>query len=479
MEKISRRALIKNTVATGAVSIFCRASFAQMGRSAGFTASLPERGEFVIRNAYVMTMDADLGDIPGGDVHVRNGQIIAVGKGLNVPNAVPLSGHGMIVLPGLVETHWHMWTTLARGFSGDNPAEAYFPMVLALTKVLTPEDVFQGTRLGAAEALASGITTVHNWAHSLRGPEYADAELRALKAVGVRGRFSYGWYQGIPDTERVNLPDIERLHKNWASYSNDGLLHLGFGWRGMWRATKLSPDVYRTEFEFARRMGIPISVHLDSTVGHDDEIEMHFKEHFLDKGVLVAHATHATPAEIQILAESGASVSFSPVTDARIGYGFAPASEIMAAGIPCGLSLDTTACTGTCNLFENMKMLVNLENGKAHSEFKLTPRRALELGTIGGARLLGIDDQVGSLKPGKRADLIMVSTHALNMGVFSDPAHMLVEAAEEANIDTVVLDGRILKRHGKMTALNTEIVIDEAAAAFGSLCRRANYRQGV
>src|ERR1700674_1948538 len=106
MEKISRRALIKNTVATGAVSIFCRASLAQTGRSAGFTPSLPERGEFVIRNAYVITMDADLGDIPGADVHVRNGQIIAVGKGLNVPGVMPLSGRGMIVLPGLVETHW-------------------------------------------------------------------------------------------------------------------------------------------------------------------------------------------------------------------------------------------------------------------------------------------------------------------------------------------------------------------------------------
>jgi len=196
MEKISRRALIKKAVATGAVSIFCRASLAQTGRSAGFTASLPERGEFVIRDAYVMTMDADLGDIPGGDVHVRNGQIIAVGKGLNVPSAVPLRGDGMIVLPGLVETHWHMWTTLARGFSGDNLAEAYFPMVLALPKVLTPEDVFQGTRLGAAEALASGITTVHNWAHSLRGPEYADAELRPRTPTALSARNSASGYSG-------------------------------------------------------------------------------------------------------------------------------------------------------------------------------------------------------------------------------------------------------------------------------------------
>jgi 5-methylthioadenosine/S-adenosylhomocysteine deaminase len=476
MPKISRRAFIKRAGALGAVSIVGSPAMAAIPPQGRATTSLPVRGNFIIRDAYLMTMDSALGDIKRGDIHVKDGQIVAVGAGLNAPGAAMISGRGMIVLPGLVETHWHMWTTLARGFSGDNPAEAYFPMVLALTKVMAPTDVFKGTRLGAAEALASGITTVHNWAHSLRGPDYADAELQALKAVGIRGRFSYGWYQGIPDTELVNLADIERLHKNWQQYSNEGLIHLGFGWRGMWRTTRLSPNIYRTEFDFARRLGFPITVHLDSTVGHDNEIEMHAKENFLAKDVLVAHATHATPAEIQMLAAAGSPVSFSPVTDARVGYGFAPASEILAAGILCGMSLDTTACSGTSNLFENMKMLVNLENGKAHSEFQLTPRRALEMGTIGGARLLGIDDRVGSLKPGKRADLIMISPHSLNMGIFSDPAHMLVEATEEQNIDTVVVDGRILKRNGKLTSINADSVIDEAATAFDALRKKSNFR---
>jgi cytosine/adenosine deaminase-related metal-dependent hydrolase len=126
-------------------------------------------------------------------------------------------------------------------------------------------------------------------------------------------------------------------------------------------------------------------------------------------------------------------------------------------------------------MFGIMKFIQNIENGKSENEFKLTARRVLELGTIEGARSMGIDDKVGSLKAGKRADLIMVSTRDVNLGVFGDPAHMLVTAAQPSNVDTVVVDGRILKRGGKLTAMNTGRIVVEAAAANAALRKRADW----
>jgi cytosine/adenosine deaminase-related metal-dependent hydrolase len=144
----------------------------------------------------------------------------------------------------------------------------------------------------------------------------------------------------------------------------------------------------------------------------------------------------------------------------------------MDAGVVVSVSVDSVPLTGNANFFGILKLLRNAENAKAFDEFKLSARRALEMGTINGARALGLDDKIGSLVPGKRADLIMVRTDRVSMGVFTDPAHMLVEAAEEADVDTVVVDGRILKRAGKLTAVVPEQVIEEAAASLAAVGKR-------
>jgi 5-methylthioadenosine/S-adenosylhomocysteine deaminase len=421
-------------------------------------------------------MDPDLGDIPGGDVHVKNGEIIAVGKAIQTPNASILDGQRMIVLPGLVETHWHMWNTLLRSFAGEKPGQGYFATVAAFGRVMTPDDMYHGVRLAAAEALNSGMTTVHDFCHNLRSRDHAEGDIRALKESGLRARWSYGWAQGLPDTQISNLGDLEALHRDWANYSNEGLISLGFAWRGMFRDSRLSPEVYRPEFEAARRLGIPISVHVGSAEDAKGQIEAHSKENLLAKDVQVIHALSASPAEIQLLAKAGSTVSVSPGTELRIGYGFTKVSQFLDAGILVGVSVDNTVLAGDANIFSILKLVREIENARSHDEFTMSARRALELGTIEGARSLGIDDRVGSLKPGKRADLIMVSTQQTNMGLFTDPSHMLVESTQAGNVDTVVVDGRILKRGGRLTTLVTDQVIGDAAASLDAVRKRTNWR---
>jgi len=465
-QSINRRRFIGSLAAVAVTKLIEPAS----------SAALPSRGELILRNSYVMTMDPTLGDIPGGDVHIKNGEIVAVGKALQVPGATVLDGQRMIVLPGLVETHWHMWNTLLRSFGGEKPDQGYFPTAAAYGQVMTPDDMYHGVRLAAAEALNCGMTTVHDYCHNLRSRPHGEADLRAIKEAGLRARWSYGWPQGLADTQACNLDDLRGLHNDWARYSNDGLISLGFAWRGMFRNTALPPDVYRSEFEAARRLGIPISLHVGSREDAKGQIEALAKENLLGKDVQLIHALSASPAEIQMVAKAGSPVSVSPGSELRIGYGFTKISEFLDAGVTVGVSVDTTVLSGDANLFGILKLARNIENAKAHDEFKMPARRALELGTIAGARSLGIDDSVGSLKPGKRADVIMIATNQLNMGVFTDPAHMVIESTQPENVDTVIVDGRILKRGGKLTALSTDQVVTDAEASFEAVRKRANWR---
>src|ERR1043166_1401167 len=274
----NRRSFMRGAGAFAATAMFGSPLMAQAPSA---DAKLPAREEFVIRNAYLMSMDTDLGDIAGGVIHVKDGAIVAVGADVAAPGARTVDGTGKIVMPGLVDTHWHMWNTLFRSFAGDKPEEGYFPTVARFGQQMTAEDVFQSTRLSAAEAINSGITFVH----------------------------SCGWPQGLPDSEPADQRPIESLAKNWKAWSADGLLTLGMAWRGQFRAGPLKPEVYQPEFDNARKLGLPITVHVASSSKAVHQIEPLHKANLLGKDVQLIHAISASPAELEMIKESGCAVS--------------------------------------------------------------------------------------------------------------------------------------------------------------------------
>lgn len=467
--ELTRRDLMRGSAACATVGLMPSVLAAQ---------SLPGREHLVIRNAYVMTMEPGVADLPGADVHLRDGVIVAVGPRLVAPGATEIQGEGTIVLPGLIETHWHMWNTLLRSMSGEKPEHGYFRTTAGVGPHFLPDDMYQGTRLSCAEAINSGITFVHDWCHNIRSPAHAEADIRALRESGLRARFSYGSMQGHANNQTIDLAHLEQLHRDWSRQSPDGLIALGLAWRGQGGnnpANAVPPEVYTKEVETARRLGLPISVHASGSRAAAGQVERIGKANLLGKDMQVIHAVVVTEGEIAALKQAGASVSLSPYTELRIGFGLPQTGNLLAAGIPVGLSVDTTVLSGNADMFAIMKAIQNVENGKTENEFKLTARRVLELATIEGARSMGMDDRIGSLKAGKRADLIMLSTRDVNLGVFGDPAHMLVTAAQPANVTTVVVDGRVLKRDGKLTAVNTGELVREANAANRALRQRANW----
>ena len=479
---INRRGFVKGLAGVGLAGFAGASTLAQNTpsppagqRSTRAARRLPARTEFVVRGAYVLTMDDGLGDITNGDVHVRNGEIVAVGRSLRAPGAAAIDGRNTIVMPGFVDTHWHMWTTYLRCMAGDKAEDGYFPVTTAYGQIMQPEDMYYGTRLAAAEAIYSGITTVNDDCHNVRTHEHAEQDIRALAEAGVRANWSYGSYRGVPAGELRNLASVERLHQNWANYSPDGLLRLGYSWGGVpigpAPAPPLALENAKKEIETARRLGLRISMHLASREGTPPG-QVQAQAPYLGKDMVLIHMLAATPDELKLVAASGASISASPGSELRIGYGLTKAGEFMDAGINVCVSVDTAPLTGNCHMFGILKLLRNAENAKALSEFKLSTRRALRMGTIDGARALGIDDKVGSLKPGKRADLIMIQTNVITMGMFTDPTRVVVEAAEPSNVDTVVVDGRILKRGGKLTALDPEQIVADAIVTRDTLRKR-------
>jgi cytosine/adenosine deaminase-related metal-dependent hydrolase len=346
--------------------------------------------------------------------------------------------------------------------------------------------MYHGTLLSCAEALHSGITTVHNWCHNVASHAHALEDLRAMQEAGLRGRFSYGPARSTPLTQPLNVADLARMHGDWPGLSNEGLLTLGLAWRGVQAALPnqegrmelrpLSPDMYRVEFDAARKLDLPVSVHLNSTKFDKDHILALHRLGCVFNGLQVIHAINTSPEEMDILAAAGASVSISPASEMRIGFGLPKIAEYLDHKVNLALSVDTTPLTGNADMFGIMKLVQNLENGRSESEFKLPARRVLELATIEGAKALGLADRTGSLKKGKRADIIMVSAREINIGPFTEAAYMLVDSAQASNVDTVLVDGRILKRNGKLTAIDTGKLMEEASAASQGVRQRANWK---
>ena len=464
--EMSRRGFLGAAATLGTMALAGCATRAATSASQGtkpLPGGLPERGEFIVKNAHVLTMDPKLGEIRGGDIHVRDGAIVAVGANLSAPAAETIRADTMIALPGFVETHWHMWGAVARNMAGPTEKTGYFYISRLLGQFFTPEDNARGVRLALAEAISSGITTVTNWSHNLLAPEYADAEIKVHKEVGGRARFAYGYSRKTPPNATLPLNDVARVQKQWFSGSKDTLLTLGIAPRG---PETNAIEIVRQEWAFARQHGLPITTHMGTSlerVKKRQGIQALAKAGLLGPDVVLVHATNNSPEDLKLLAATKTPVSLSPYTELRTGFGITPVGSFLRAGVPVSLSVDTTILCGNADMFAIMKAMSNIENGLQKSEFAISSQRVLEMATIDGARALGLADQIGSLTPGKRADLILVRTTDVNMLPFTIPANMIVQAAQPSNIDAVIVDGRFLKRDGKLTTIDMAELARDAA----------------
>ena len=468
---IDRRTVLAATTALGAAAVMPGSASAQ-GTAAPSGGALPTRGDFVIRGAHVLTMDRDLGDLASGEVHVRNGEIVAVGVATNAPGAEVIDGKGMICLPGFVDTHWHHWTTLLRPvMQADDPKKTYFPVTFGLGIHYTPEDSYRAVRLGLAQAVAAGVTTTHNWAHNVRSPAHADAEVRAMRDGGLRGRFAYGPALGMPNDKPMDLADIARMKEE---IGNDPMLTLGICSRnvdGNTGGTRGAIDaaMAKKEWGAARELGLPITLHTSGT----GAVKLLNEAGLLGPDLQLVHPLNTEPADWEALAKHGVRYSVSPLGEAGRS-GEMQFTEIMQAGVKASISIDNVTAE-RCDCFACMRMMQTINRHRTGGKFKLTTKKLVQMATIEGAEDLRLADRTGSLTPGKRADLILVRTGEPHMGDIGDPYDALVQLAQPSDVDTVVVDGRILRRKGAFTALDYAKFLADAAQSIAALKQKANW----
>ena len=479
--RFSRRTVLKGATALGALAVASRTALGQQGArgAAGPAAPLPPRGEFVIRGATVLTMDPALADLAAGDVHVRDGAIVAVGPRVDPAGAQIIDGGGMICMPGFVDTHWHLWTSLFRPFvRSDVGDRGYFPVTSRLGQLLSPEDSYRSVQLGIAEALSAGVTTVHNWAHNVRSPEHADAELAAMRDTGIRGRFAYGPAQGMPDDQPMDMAGIARVKRDWMP--GDGLLTLGICSRnigamnvgGAGARGTLTIDMAKRDWGGARTLGLPITLH---TSGASPIVVLE-EAGLLGPDLQLVHPLLTTAEERTILKTRGVSYSIAPVGEARrpSSLGVIQLAELLEAGVKVSLSTDHTT-NYNCDPFVGMRILFSVHQHRVGAKFPLTLKRLVQLATLDGAVDLGIAEKTGSLTPGKRADIILIRTTDINMTPVGDPYEALVSLAQPTNVDTVIVDGRILRRSGRFAALDHARIVREGQEAAAALRAKANW----
>jgi cytosine/adenosine deaminase-related metal-dependent hydrolase len=481
-QKFSRRALMRTAAALGSAALVPQQSQAQPAAHNGAPA-LPARGELIIRGATVLTMDPAVPDLAAGDVHVRDGAIVAVAQKVDAPAAQVIDGAGMIAIPGFIDTHFHLWNALFRIYiRADVPAQGYFPVTAKLGPLMAPEDNYRSVRLGAAEALAAGVTTVHNWSHNTRSPEHAEAELLAMREMGIRGRFAYGTPVGMDDNAPMDHAGLARIKKEWMP-DKEGMLTLGICSRNLGALTiggsaaaasrgVLTVEHIKRDWDGARALGVPITMH---TSGASPVTELE-KAGLLGPDVQLVHPLLNTPEELAIMKARGVSYSTSPQLEARraAALGEIQLGELLAAGVKVSLSTDHMASI-SCDPFASMRILFALHAHRIGAKVPLTLKRLLQLATIDGAVDLGIAERTGSLTPGKRADITLVRTTDVNTSPAGDPYETIVSFAMPPNVDTVIVDGRVLRRAGKFTACDHAKIVAEARAAAVALRDKAGW----
>jgi cytosine/adenosine deaminase-related metal-dependent hydrolase len=418
----------------------------------------------IVKGGTVLSMDVAVGDLEVGDVLVEGGRIVAVGRDLPAEDAVVVDASDTIVIPGFVDTHRHTWQAAVRNIAADWTLAHYFTGLHAgLSGYFRPQDTYASNLLGSLEALSSGITTLLDWSHNLNTPDHADGAIAGLMESGGRAVFAHGGgaaqYQVPSD---VSHPvDARRIREQYFS-SDDQLVTMAMALRGPQYARH---DITRDDFALARELGARITVHVgDGDWGKGRPVAWMHAEGLLGPDVTYVHCNTIADDEIAMIAASGGTASVAADVEMQMGHGFPATGRLIDAGIRPSLSIDTCSSNGG-HMFGAMRSTVGVQRALDHAaadaaglplrRLRVSCRDALEFATIEGARAVGLGGRIGSLTPGKEADIVLVRTDDLSMMPLNHPYGALVYNAHPGLVDTVIVAGRVVKRDGRMVGVDS------------------------
>ena len=406
----------------------------------------------VFRGATVLTMNDAHAIELDADVLVDGERIAGVGRGIPVPdNAVEIDAHGGILMPGMIDTHRHMWQTAMRGYGADWTLTQYFVWYyLNWGKIFRPQDIYAGNLLAAIEAIDAGVTTTVDWSHGLQTVEHAEAAVDALTEVPGRFILAYGNIQQGP-WEWSAAPEFRAFVTRRFGTPDDML-----GFQMAFDVTGDPAFPERAAFEVARELGVPVSTHAGVWgATNDDGIRLMHEHGFMNPSSIYVHAATLTRDSYNRIAATGGSASVSTESEQSAGQGYPPTWQLREHGIPVSLSMDTSVWWSG-DLFSAMRTTLGADRSREHLEAHarqetvtnchLRAEDVVDWATRGGSKALGLDSAVGSIEAGKKADLVLIKNDAspVMFPVLNPYGHVAFQA-QRGDVHTVVINGRVVK----------------------------------
>ncbi|MEQ4209074.1 amidohydrolase family protein [Actinopolymorpha sp. B9G3] len=414
----------------------------------------------VLRHGTVLTMDDGKSVLTDADVLVVGERIEAVGRQLDVPaGTVEIDATGGIIMPGMVDTHRHMWQTAMRGYGADWTLTQYFVWnYLEHGKKFRPEDIHAGNLASAIESIDAGVTTTVDWSHGLQTIDHAEAAVEALQAVPGRFVLAYGNIHAGP-WEWSTQPEFRAFVDR--RFTGDDML----GFQLAFDVTGDPAFPERPAFEVARELGAPVTTHAGVWgATNNDSIQLMYDHGFMTPQTVYVHAATLSADSYHRIAATGGTVSVSTESEQSCGQGYPPTWILRSHDIPVALSVDTSVWW-SADLFSAMRSTLGADRAREHLEAHakgetithchLRADQAVEWATRGGARALGLDEKIGSLEVGKKADVVLLKNDdSPVMFPILNPYGHVVFQAQRADVHTVIVDGRVVKHNHRLVGVD-------------------------
>lgn len=447
----------------------------------------------LIKGGTIVTLDPERRVIRNGAVAISGNMFEAVGKTGDIEKEYKadtvIEAEGKVIFPGLVNTHTHLFQTLLKGLGDDVPLVDWFKRTIAPTAPeLTDEDCHIAALLGCVEAIKSGTTCIDDFMYVHPRPKLSDQVIRAFLEVGIRGILTRGIVDtgedmGIPkalvqDTD-VALEDCERLIQKYEGFAA-GKIHVWIAPGSIWYAT---PDAFKKAKQLADEHKVRLSTHssesadvVELTKRRYGMSELEFEESigFLGPNLQMVHCVWLTDRDVRIMKRNDVKVAHCPVANMYLADGVAPVPKLIMNGITVGLGTDGAASNNNQDMIAVLKHTALLHKVHALDPTVIMAEKVLEMGTLDGAKSVGLVNEIGSIEPGKKADLILLDLKKPNTVVMHNPVSSLVYCATQENVDTVIVDGKIIMEGRRIKTIDEEEVLEKAQKAGDSLVQRAN-----
>ena len=426
--------------------------------------------DLIMAGDYVVTMDQHQPVIASGAVAIDSGKIVAVGPAEQIMDnyraARVLPGAGKVVMPGLINGHTHLAMVLLRGLADDLTLNDWlqnhiFP---AEAKFVNPEFIRVGVQLACWEMIRGGTTTFVDMYF------YPDVEARVIEQCGLRGviapstiDFPSPGFTGWDDSFASAVDFVER----WKGKNPRIIPALG-----VHAPYTVAPAHLVQAMEAARRLNVPISIHVAETQTEVDDILARYRNrpvnhldslNFFAARVIAAHMVYPDAAEIRLLAAKGVGVIHNPSSNLKLASGVSPVPQMLEAGVKVGLGTDGAASNNDLDMWQEMMLAALLHKGVLKDPTTVPAQTALRMSTLGGAEAIGLDQQIGALTVGRRADVIQVRVDAPNMMPTYNIVSNLVYAAKADDVDTVVVEGKLVMLHGRVLTLDIDRIRADVA----------------